>query len=177
MIEITTGTNKKPHLHIVPGSGDCDTNGPVPADVTAERIRGVAETYREAGYTVTIASEKYVPTRAEVNRLAAELIGYTVWQNNDNEWICTAPGFYVGKPIPDFCSPDAPHSLTAQLLAKVLESGKWVEFVLALPPYQDNEGDCESVAWCVLCTSPLIVTVACLRACNVWPENWSVSTE
>jgi hypothetical protein len=144
-------------------------------------------------------SANIFPTDQEINRLAAELIGYrwyrmpawasrtrilkTLYRPEDiAEWpevgrYLLADGTeetYENDTLPDFCSPDCPHSLTAQLLAVVEAADRhqemWQEMVWLI-------GGGKISNWKIFSVTPKQKTIAVLRALNAWPGAWQIPTQ
>jgi hypothetical protein len=145
----------------------------------------------------------HTPSRADINRLAATAIGYRVQDIRNagqfgpcadltDAYILVCNGWHsdgAKSPseawayCPDFCAPDCPYSLMAQLLAKVEAEGKtkkaWTYLSEKVSPYPTRYSNLPvwaAMSWVALTLSPQSITIVCLRSLGVYPENWSEPT-
>lgn len=134
-----------------------------------------------------------IPTKEEINRLAAEACGYKVVGWNDvlevplryGEYLLVNPAgrivshhgrsteAWAWSDAPKFCSD---RNALPELWKVVKAQEKTVECMTALQELIERPGHLSAV-WPYVTASPLLQTIAALKALSVWPDEWEIPEE
>ena len=124
------------------------------------------------------------PSDEEINEAVAKLLGWTARQSKSGSyWLYRPDGEQCFKGYseeatcwkwncPNFCSPDAPHSLIRQVLQAIFNAGE--DAVLRFVRVHRSTENPMPVEWCIYLAmnfEPRSVMEAALRACGRWKEG------